>query len=219
MSLKTLLKRLGWPDVIKMAETVFGTGDVLTFEDKPVIGQFTRSSSIGPGKWRNRRGFKSITRMDPRLAIRNHRPLARPQVAADLRLLDGSSKDFPLNLSHVHQKGTDARGMFDLVTLNHYTLRSLESFLVKHARGDAVAEGRADKTCFQRRNQTVSEIRKMLGHLTRLKAEIASLKRNQRLNDLHLAAVDAQKAKIAELRKTPLCAELLSVAGHAPADG
>lgn len=218
-SLKALLKRLDWPDALTMAETVFGIGDVLAFEDRPVTAQFTRSASMAPGKWRSRRGFKSITRVDPRLVIRNHRPLARPQVAGDLRWLDGSGKDFPVELRHVHQKGTDARGMFDLVTLNHYTLRSLESFLVKHARGDAVAEGRIGKTYFRRRNQTVAENREMLEHLPRLEEEIATLKKNARLKDLHLAAVDAHKAKIAKLKKTPLYDELLTIAGLAPADG
>ena len=218
-SLKALLKRLDWPDVLTMAETMFGSGDVLAFEDKPVTGQFTRSTSMEPGKWRSRRGFKSVTKVHPRLAIRNHRPLARPHVASDLRWLDGSGKDFPLDLRSKHAKGTDARGMFDLVTLNHYTLRSLESFLVKHARGDAVAEGRIDKTYFRRRNQVVVENREMLEHMPRLEEEIAALRQNPKLNDLHLATVDAHKAKIAKLKKTPLYEELLSIAGLAPADG
>ncbi len=218
-SLKALLKRLEWPDVLTMPETVFGTGDVLAYDDKPITGQFTRSTSMTPGKWRSRRGFKSITRVEPRLAIRNHRPLAREHVAGDLLWLDGSGRDFPVELRHVHQKGSDARGMFDLVTLNHYTLRSLESFLVKHARGDAVAEGRVDQTYFRRRNQVISTNEEMLKHLPRLEDGIAELRKNPKLNDLHLAAVSAHRGKIATLKKTPLYQELLSVAGLAPADG
>ncbi len=218
-SLKALMKRLDWPDVLTMPETVFGTGDILEYRDSPITGQFLRSTSMKPGKWRSRRGFKSITRVDPRLVIRNHRPLARERVAGDLRWLDGSGKDFPLEFRHVHQKGTDARGMFDLVTLNHYTLRSLESFLVKHARGDAVAEGRVDKTYFRRRNQVVVNNSEMLANLPRLEEEIATLRQNTRLKELHLASVQAHQAKIAKLKSTPFYEELLSIAGLAPADG
>lgn len=218
-TLKDLLRRLDWPDVLTMAETLFGTGDVLAYKDRPVTQQFTRSASMTPGKWRSRRGFKSITRVDPRLVIRNHRPIAKAEVAGDLTWLDGSGNPFPNDLRHVHHKGADARGMFDLVTVNHYTLRSLESFLVKHARGDAVVEDRIDKTYFRRRNQVVNENTEMLAHADRLDDEIARLKANPRLADLHVAAVDAHKAKIAKLKASPFFGELCELAGLAPADG
>jgi hypothetical protein len=217
-SLKTLLKRLDYPDVLTMAETLFGIGDVVEYEDKPVAAQFTKSASLTPGKWRSRRGFKSITRTHPRLAIRNHRPIAKPEVARDLRWLDGSGRDFPVELRHVHQKGTDARGMFDLITLNHYTLRSLESFLVKHARGDAVAEGRIDETYFRRRNQVFSNNTEMLPQIPRLEEELDQLMRDPALVDLHQQAVDAHKAKIAALKKGPLFNDLMRLAGLAPAN-
>ena len=172
-----------------------------------------------PGKWRSRRGFKSITRVNARVAIRNHRPVANAKIAPGLRWLDGSGREFPMELRHVHQKGTDARGMFDLVTLNHYTLRSLESFLVKHARGDAVAEGRLDKTYFRRRNQVVSPNTEILAQSERLDDAIAALKTNARLAELHDASVEAHQAKIQRLKKTTLYTELLELAGLTPADG
>ncbi len=217
--IKALLSRLDWPDVLTMAETIFGTGDVIAFEDKPITQHFTRSASMAPGKWRSRRGFKSITRNMPRLGIRNHRPIAKPEVAQNLRWLDGSGNDFPQDLRPVHQKGADARGMYDLISLNHYTLRSLESFLVKQDRGDAVAEDRINETYFRRRNQNFVENTEMLAHGARLEEEIAALKKNPRLADLHLAAVEAHKAKIARLKQTPLYQDILTVAGLAPADG
>lgn len=218
-TLKELLARLDFPDVLTMAETVFGADDIVRFEDLPVTAQFTRSASMSPGKWRSRRGFKSITRNDPRIVIRNHRPLVKENVAGDLRWLDGSGRDFPVEMRHVHQKGTDARGMFDLVTLNHYTLRSLESFLVKQARGDAVVEDRIDKTYFRRRNQTFAENAEMLAHLPALEAEIARLKQDMRLAELHLAAVEAHRAKISELKESEIFAELLDLTRPTSADG
>ena len=211
--LKTLLARLDYPHVLTMAETLFGTGNVMEYRDMPVTAQFTQSASLTPGKWRSRRGFKSITRNDPRLSIRNHRPLARADIAPDLNWVDGSGRPFPVELRHVHQKGSDARGMFDLVTLHHYTLRSLESFLVKHARGDAVAEGRINKTYFKRRNQIGHENTAMLPHQGRLEEEIAWLRKDSRLNDLHLATVAAHEAKIAKLKASDFYPVFLDIAG------
>ncbi|MEM9425206.1 MAG: glycosyltransferase family 2 protein [Pseudomonadota bacterium] len=217
-SLKSLLNRLGWPDVLTMPETVFSTGGVVEFRDRPVTQQFTHSSSMTPGKWRSRRGFKSISRVDPRLVIRNHRPIAKAQVAPSLNWVDGSGNRFPDDLRHVHQKGSDARGMFDLVTVNHYALRSLESFLVKHARGDAVVAGRIDHTYFRRRNRHKGPNTEMLANGTRLEEEIATLKTNQRLADLHAATVEAHVAKIRKLRDQPIFQELRELAGVARAD-
>lgn len=208
-TLKTLLERLDHPDVLSLSETVFGTGDHLAFEDRPVTAQFTKSASTRPGKWRARRGFKSITRNDPRLVIRNHRPIAREAVAGKLRWLDGSGRDFPMELRHIHQKGSDARGTFDLAMVHHYALRSLESFLVKHARGDAVVEGRIDATYFKRRNQLAEENRDMLAHQPALEGEIARLKSLPRIAELHEASVAAHRAKIAVLKATPLYENLL----------
>ena len=144
--------------------------------------------------------------------IRNHRPIAREDVAGDLRWLDGSGHGFPKELRHIHQKGSDGRGTFDLAMIHHYALRSLESFLVKVARGDAVVEGRIDTTYFKRRNQLAEENRDMLVHQPALEAEVARLKSLPRIKDLHEASVAAHRAKITALKATPLYENLLHLA-------
>ena len=66
---------------------------------------------------------------------------------------NGSGRQMPDSyLSDGWRSNLESWG-YDLVTLNHYAVRSLESFLVKSARGDAVVEGRIDTTYFRRRNQ------------------------------------------------------------------
>lgn len=210
-TLKALLQELDYPDVLSLSETVFGTGEILSFQDRPVTAQFLKCASTQPGKWRARRGFKSITRNDPRLVIRNHRPIAREEVAASLRWLDGSGRDFPNGLRHIHQKGADARGSFELAMVHHYALRSLESFLVKMARGDAVVEGRIDATYFKRRNQLQEANNDMLVHQPALEAEIAHLKLLPGVADLHAASVAAHRRKIAVLKETPMFRQLLAL--------
>lgn len=216
-TLKALLKRLGYPDVLTMCETVFGTGDVLAYEDKLLTEQFTKSTSLNPGKWRSRRGFKSISRNDPHLLIRNHRPKVAPRHAAKLNWIDGSGRAFPLEIRQKLQKGGDCRGMNDLVTLNHYALRSLESFLVKVARGQPMGST-LNRQYFRRRNQTHSVNEELLPQIPRLQAEVAELRKDPELADLHVQAVEAHRLKIAALKKQPLYAELLKLAGFASDD-
>ncbi|NNE79127.1 MAG: glycosyltransferase family 2 protein [Silicimonas sp.] len=216
-TLKTLLRRLDYPDVLTFCETIFGTGDVIGFKDKPLTAQFTKSTSLAPGKWKSRRGFKSICRNDPRLVIRNHRPKVSRKHAADIRWLDGSGRDFPTDLRTRLQKGTDARGMFDLITLNHYALRSLESYLVKAARGQPMG-GTIDHKYFRQRNQLRTDNREMLPHLPRLEEEIANLKRDPRLAELHAKSVESHRAQIAKLKKTPLYRDLMALVQGTPLD-
>ncbi|MCV6593608.1 MAG: glycosyltransferase family 2 protein [Silicimonas sp.] len=215
-TLKGLLKRLDYPDVLTLAEVPFGAGDITTFEDRPVTGQFTQSAGLAPGKWRSRRGFKSICRNDERMVIRNHRPRVLHRHARALRWLDGSGRDFPEDLRLELHKGGDCRGMYDLVGLNHYALRSLESYLVKAARGQPMG-GHINQRYFRQRNQVRNQNTEMLAAQPRIEEEIARLKSDPELADLHAAAVAAHRAKIDMLKATPLYQELIALARTANA--
>jgi len=215
--LKALLERLDHPDVLTMTETVFGASGVVKYRDAPLTGQFTHATQLAPGKWRARRGVKSLTRNDPRLLIRNHRPRVSPKHAASMRWLDGSGRDVPMEVRTSLQKGSDCRGTYDLVALHHYPLRSLESFLVKVARGQPMGET-LDAEYFRKRNRGVEENTGFLPHQTRLEDEIAVLKQDQAIAELHEAAVQAHRKKIAKLRKSTLFDDLMHIARVAAND-
>lgn len=215
--LKALLARLDHPDVLTMTEAVFAAGSVVEYRDAPLTGQFTRATQLAPGKWRARRGVKSLTRNDPRLLIRNHRPRVQPKHADSIRWLDGSGRDIPIELRTGLQKGCDCRGTYEFVALHHYPLRSLESFLVKVARGQPMGET-IDSEYFRKRNRGDEENTGLLPHQPRLEAEIAALKRDPALADLHVAAVEAHRAKIAKLRRTALFDDIMRIAGVATND-
>lgn len=210
-SIKAFLKRFDYPDVISMSENNFGAGEIFEYQDEPITGQFTRCAGLTPRKTISRRGFKSIARNDTRLAIANHRPTAAPEHAASLSWIDGSGRDFPMELRSVHQKGVDARGHFDLIVLNHYSLRSFESFMVKQDRGDVLRPGNIDKRYFRRRNRLPSTETEMQQHQPRLEEEIANLKRDPELAELHDMTVEKHREKIARLRKSPAFDELLEL--------
>ncbi|MCR9113481.1 MAG: glycosyltransferase family 2 protein [Rhodobacteraceae bacterium] len=218
-SLKALLAKTDYPDVISMNEMLFGTSGQVHYTDSLITETFTQRSLLNPlGRQKTRRGLKSITRNKPGvLKIRNHRPTAPAHLATDLRWLDGSGRDFPLDLRHVHEKGTDCRDATELAVINHYTLRSTESFLVKMARGDAVAPERINLRYFRQRNRNEEHDTTIHAMLPRLKEEIERLKRDPHLADLHVQSVEAHKAKIAALRNSPDFAEILKRLNIAPA--
>ncbi len=125
-------------DALSVSELNHGSNSKIAFEPGFVRDQFPGHESERPGKWRAQRGVKTITRLSGRLArLRNHRPnLVKDQ---ETRWLDGSGNI----LKDLHEdetlNGLDARGRYDLVVLDHYPLRSLESFFIKTVRGDVVA--------------------------------------------------------------------------------
>lgn len=207
-----LLDAAGAPDVVSLSERMFGADEHVAFDERPLIERFTRCSSSNPGRWRARKGLKSICRNDPRIDIRNHRPLVAPEVAADIRWVDGAGAPFPDEARAEHVKGLDVRGRYELGAIHHYVLRSMESFLVKVARGDAVAqyEDRLDYIYFKRRNRVDEENTAAHRLLPEVKAEIARMMRDERLAHLHWRAVRHHRAKIHALKEQPPFADLFA---------
>lgn len=202
----SLIEAAGSPDVISISEKVFGSGLHERYVDKPVIEQFLRCSSSNPGKWRARKGVKSLCRNKPEiLDIRNHRPIVSEQLASELNWVDGAGESLPLEFRSEHIKGLDVRGRYKLGAINHYTLRSMESFLCKVERGDAVAqyEDRLDWIYFKRRNRQDDFNDHVLRMRPRFLAELNKLMSDEILAELHYKTVRHHRSKINRLKASP----------------
>ncbi|MGB0411181.1 MAG: glycosyltransferase family 2 protein, partial [Pikeienuella sp.] len=142
-TISALLNHVGDFDVISLCEQLFGSDGHERYEPGFVTEQFTRCGSMTPGNRKARRGVKSILRRDCGLTLKNHRPHPGEDVSFDDVLwLDGSGNRAPVSFVHELQNGMDCRGRFELAWLNHYPLRSLDSFLLKRDRGDVVVKNR-----------------------------------------------------------------------------
>ncbi|MGR3582910.1 MAG: glycosyltransferase family 2 protein, partial [Pseudooceanicola nanhaiensis] len=93
---------------------------------------------------------------------------------------------------------------YDLVQLNHYALRSADSYLVKRQRGRALHVDRAIGLNYwirmdwnDTRDVTIQR------NLPRLKTEMARLRADPALEALHAAGLGWHRAKAEELRNTP----------------
>jgi hypothetical protein len=129
---------------LSMTWRLFGNGGVTDYEDRFLTDQFTRAAADitrrPPQAW----GLKTMFKRGLWEHIGVHRP-KRPTAAhfADLRWVNGSGQPMPERyMSGAWRSGPDSLG-YDLVQLNHYALKSCESYLVKKARGRAHHGGEA----------------------------------------------------------------------------
>lgn len=135
--LNDLLATSGFFDALSMSELIHGSNRQMYFEPGLVTEQFPRHQTEKPGVHKSLRGVKTITRLSGKLdKPRNHRPDFRR--VSDPVWLDGSGRLLETLASDPSLNGIDVRGSYDLVALDHFPLRSLDSFLIKMLRGDVV---------------------------------------------------------------------------------
>jgi FkbM family methyltransferase len=192
-------------DVLSMSEVNHGANGLKDYERGWIKDQQPRHQSTTPGRNKARRGVKSIVRLSPRvLRIRNHRPDMAPEAIPTL-WLDGSGRQLAALEADGNENGIDARGSFGLVTLDHFPLRSLASFLVKMHRGDAVIAGKQVSRKYWRvrnRNEEATST------FERLDASARAYHRDRfeadgKLMAMHEACCAAHEARIAGLASHP----------------
>ena len=197
-------------DALSISEVNHGCNDHEAFARGWLTEMFPRHETLAPGRHRCRRGVKTITRPSVRLAkIRNHRPdfLAS---AKPVLWLDGSGRYLPVLQAEPDENGIDVRGSYDLVTLDHFPLRSMQGFFMKMLRGDVVV---AKKSVSQRywrvRNRNEHTSSKLNpAQLAAAKAfHAAQFESDPALMALHEACCAFHEKRIAEIATLPEIAE------------
>lgn len=202
-----LIEACANPICISLHFQFFGSCDVETYVDRPVIAQFLRSHN--PDIWTDQTAIevKSLIRNDfPIHHLGAHRPTLRRDLPPDYRPLwtDGSGRQVPdafLRQSNKRRmRKFPAQGARELATLNHYALRSLDSYLVKNDRGDVNRKDRSFDTSYWReRNDDSYFDDSILRYLPRLETEMARLLALPGIADLHDEAVRLHRATLARL--------------------
>jgi hypothetical protein len=137
--------------------------------------------------------------------IRNHRPDLRPELADYAIWLDGSGRPLPDLLDAGGENGCDCRGRYDLVALNHYALRSIDSLLVKRRRGDVVVAEKVpvSQRYFRQRNLGGSREVALAARAGMIEAALEVLLADRALAALHAECVRRHQEIIAELHRDP----------------
>lgn len=210
-TIPALIKACGDPQAISIPFQFFANDDVDGFSDVPVIGQFTRSHN--PDLWcgETAQEVKSLMRHDfPLQYFGAHRPFFKKKLPEKRypKWTDASGRKVPkafLTAANPRRiRKFPAQGARDFATLNHYALRSLDSYLVKNDRGDVNRENRAfDDTYWRERNDPAFEDKTILRYLPGLKAALSDLKSDPEIAALHDEAVALHIARRDQLLEEP----------------
>ena len=134
-----------------------------------------------------------------------------PAMRDQVRWVNGSGKPMGDGVKENGWRSSKRSIGYDLLQLNHYALRSADSFLIKRQRGRALHVDRTIGLNYLIRmdwndHQDVTIQR----NLPRLRAEMARLKQDATLAALHEKAVAWHRERAAKLRADPEFADLLA---------
>lgn len=204
--LADLYAAAGEANMISLTWRLFGNADVHDFEDRFVIAQFRRCAPELIRKPHHAWGFKTLFRnigIYKKLGV--HRPKGlKPDLWDQIRWLNGSGRRMPIGMLRNGWRSTATTFGYDWVSLNHYAVRSAESFLVKRDRGRVNHVDRDQGLNYWfRMNHNGEEDDAIARMIPATRAEFARLTADPAIAAAHGAAVAAHRAKIAELRATP----------------
>lgn len=196
-------------DVISVPWRIFGPDGVETLKDIPVTQQFTKGEFEWDGEARPQTGkfVKSLyTNQHKFQRMGLHAPVSLDEhVSETKRVLPGGA-DYV-----VDGVRTDNPPLFSGAQVNHYALRSMDSFLIKRARGRAnhshhvLGKDYWDKfNLNDEKDTSIARYSKASGKLA------AELKSDSILGELHEKAVEWHQRKAASLKMDPEMDDLVA---------
>lgn len=192
-------------NMVAMTWRLFGNSEVHGYDDRFLIGQFTRCAPEVVRKPHQAWGFKTLFRtLDIYKKLGVHRPKGlRPDLWDQVKWLNGSGKPLPKEMFRNGWRSTLETYGYDWVQLNHYAVRSAESFLVKRDRGRVNHVDRDQGLNYWfRMNHNADEDRSIRRMIPALQAEWDRLMADPEIAAAHAHSVRCHRDKIAELRAT-----------------
>ncbi len=192
------------PDATNVAMTwrLFGYNGVNRFKDELVIEQFDQAAPKYCPKPHTVWGFKTMMKnIGAYEKISCHRPnKLREGFEPKVQWVNGSGQVMGDEVKEKGWRSSLGTVGYDLLQLNHYALRSAESFLIKRQRGRALHVDRSIGINYWVRmdwggNKDVTIKR----NIPRVRAELGRLLQDKALRELHAGGVAWHQAKAAEL--------------------
>ncbi|MEL6679656.1 MAG: glycosyltransferase family 2 protein, partial [Pseudomonadota bacterium] len=196
------------PDATMIALTwrLFGNGDISDYEDRWITEQHVRCAPQVVRKPHQAWGFKTLFRPLPHYKkFGVHRPKGlRPEYLPAIRFVNGSGAPMPEPYLRTGWRSSLSSYGYGLATLNHYAVRSAESFLVKRDRGRVNHVDRDQGLAYWfRMNHNAEVDRSILARLPAARDAHARLMADPTLARLHAKAVAWHRRRIAELMARP----------------
>lgn len=208
-TLDGFLDRVGKTDVISFTSVPYNSNGQKAFVDAPLVGQFTErnkgyEAARAAGKTLSN-AVKTMFRNEvPFTRRRNHRPLLAEFSQTGFVWRDGSGTVLDAEYTDGGAKAIDAVSTVQFAQLNHYAIRSMEAFLVKVDRGDAVLTERLGASVnYWKGYNTPGDVDLRYVTPSPLTRKIrAGFARDPELAEWHAFAVAAHKAKVAQILGT-----------------
>ncbi|WP_371224426.1 glycosyltransferase family 2 protein [Roseovarius sp. 2305UL8-3] len=211
-TLPTLIGALDPFDVLSFNHVNFGFGGVTDFDPGPITGQFffTGGEQVGAGT-KARTAIKSLHRVRDDIVPFNHFPTVAPESYSDVRWCDGSGNALEISTKKPRRKMLQVAQRVGKVQLNHYVLRSAESFLVKHDRGNVFGFDKIDAMRYATEyNHNRIEDRSILQSSAIRDAETQALLALPGIAERHENCVSHHRARIRALRDSDAGADLFA---------
>lgn len=204
-TLSALYRKTGGFDVLSAAEVVHGANQCDGFQPGWVTERLPRHQKTTPGKPKAMRRARSLVRLSgPVERLGAHRPVLRE--GAKAAWLDGSGRPMSALAQDAAQTQVDCRGASDLVRIERYPLRNLDSYLSSTV-GSAgtVADRRAFKTFWLDCNKHEEDTADCAIPLAAARSwASATLERDAALMALQDAACNAHANRLASLSLDPV---------------
>lgn len=212
-TLDALFAALPEAEVISINQLAFGSAGEREFDERLMIDRFRRCQPLtAKDEGRSaRRGLKTLTSRRAGWArLSNHSPRFDVERAETVRWVNAAGADVPLEGRTEEIKTLDGPLVSnDLAQLNHYALRSADSFLAQSARGNANHPDKAASMTYWRRYDVNHvEDHAITRWIPRVQAEIARLCEDAEVDALHRSCIAAHRGRIADLKEQPRYARL-----------
>lgn len=202
-TLPSLYAAMGDANMISLTWRLFGNAEVQTYQDRFLLDQFTRCAPEVIRKPHQAWGFKTLFRnIDIYKKLGVHRPKGlRPDLWNQVNWLNGSGKPLPKEMFRNGWRSTLETYGYDWACLNHYAVRSTESFLVKRDRGRVNHIDRDQGLNYWfRMNHNVEADTSIQRMIPALHAEYARLMADPEIAAAHAQCVVNHQSRITALR-------------------
>ena len=192
-------------NMISLTWRLYGNADIAEFRDEFITEKFTRCAQEYANKPHQAWGFKTLYRnlgIFKKMGV--HRPKGlKPQLHEEINWVNGSGQPLPQTMYRNAWRSTAKTYGYNLVSLNHYAVRSAESFLVKRDRGRVNHVDRDQGLAYWfRMNNNLEHNDAAHRVLPAAKAEFARLLQDPDIRAAHEHSVACHRAKIDELKAT-----------------
>lgn len=198
-------------DAISLPWRLFGNGGNTAYNPNFVIQQFTRAapefSPHPPQAW----GMKSIVRTDSFKVLGAHRPRVPAEGTWDnINWVNAGAEEMPDTFHEANWRFDRKSISYDMAQVNHYGVRSTESFLMKQAKGRVHGGQAIDISYWTKMNHNAEEDRSVLAMRRGMRRMLNGFKRDDVLMELHDKAVEKHKQDIANAKQTDMGRALMT---------